>query len=265
MVELRNDSKFISRLLAIGQSREIDMKNVMTHSLRKFPSPIATANGGLVKTPKCKLQHELTSWTEDCTIASTSGNGAMLLDGMAMLQTLKNTPSTFGGLAESVLATILSAVRIRSPDTYVFILILAHKVHINACLYFGTGSGNNRKIIDVDAVHKQLGSRFFAALIGFHTFTGCDSTSAFHGKGKVSLLKVLEEFPEFYDTLARLGLSFHMDSSTKRELETFVCRIYNQYHVDKVEDAHYNIFRLGKYDSDKMPCTKDTLKKHMRS
>ena len=29
VVELRNDSKFISRLLAIGQSREIDMRNLM--------------------------------------------------------------------------------------------------------------------------------------------------------------------------------------------------------------------------------------------
>ncbi len=93
---------------------------------------------------------------------------------------------------------------------------------------------------------------------------GCDSTSAFHGKGKVSLLKVLEEFPEFYDTFARVDLSFEMDSSTKRELETFVCRMYKEYHVDKVDDAPYNIFRLEKYESDKMPFTKDALKKHMR-
>ncbi len=42
IVELPNDVKFISHLLTIGESREIDMRNLMSYSLRKFPSPFAT-------------------------------------------------------------------------------------------------------------------------------------------------------------------------------------------------------------------------------
>jgi hypothetical protein len=57
IVELKNDLKFVSRLLAVGKSRNIDMKDVLTYSHRKFPSPIATVDGKLVKTPKSKLMH----------------------------------------------------------------------------------------------------------------------------------------------------------------------------------------------------------------
>jgi hypothetical protein len=55
IVELKNDLNFVSRLLAVGKSRNIDMKDVLTYSHRKFPSPIATVDGKLVKTPKSKL------------------------------------------------------------------------------------------------------------------------------------------------------------------------------------------------------------------
>lgn len=36
IVELKNDMKFVSRLLAVGNARNIDMREVLTYSLRKF-------------------------------------------------------------------------------------------------------------------------------------------------------------------------------------------------------------------------------------
>ena len=66
------------------KSRNIDMKEVLTYSLRKFPSPIATVDGKLVKTPKSKLMHVLESLVEDPTIESIPSNNALILDGMAL-------------------------------------------------------------------------------------------------------------------------------------------------------------------------------------
>ena len=312
VVELRNDSKFISRLLAIGQSREIDMRNLMKYSLRKYPAPLATSSGHLAKTSKCKLMHELLHRAEydDCSECPPGNTDALLLDGMALFQTLKHIPPTFGELAEQIVhiiitsvkkaqgnrvdfisdtyplvsiknlerekrsmsgvtrvrigsatqkvprqfkkflslgvnkealiefiyqhmttfdlapllqhvtlffthgaechkffvdtlsdnmlkiesvpelhsnheepdtrlllhaqhaSTMHSSVRIRSPDTDVFILMLAHNAEIRSLLYFDTGSGNNRRVIDINEVHAQLGSRLCNALIGFHAFTG---------------------------------------------------------------------------------------------
>ena len=42
VVQLKNDGKFIARMLAIGQSRELDMETIMKYSLRKYPQPFAT-------------------------------------------------------------------------------------------------------------------------------------------------------------------------------------------------------------------------------
>jgi hypothetical protein len=69
-------------------------------------------------------------------------------------------------------STMHSNVTIRSPDTDVFILLLAHKAEIGSSLFFDTGSGNNRRLINVNEVNEQLGSRMCNTLIGFHAFTG---------------------------------------------------------------------------------------------
>ena len=69
-------------------------------------------------------------------------------------------------------STMPSNVTIRSFYTDVFILKLAHKAEIRCLLYFDTGSGNYRKLININEVYEQLGSRMCKALIGFHAFTG---------------------------------------------------------------------------------------------
>ena len=301
VVGLRNDSKFISRLLAISQCRDIDMRNLMKYSLRKYPAPLATSNGELVKTPKCKLMHELLH-RANCNDHPPSNTDTLLVDGMAILQTPKDIPQTFGDLAEKVVrigissakkargnrvdficdtyppisiksikwekrsmsgvsrvriggatqlevfvfrrkqsridwvffptyddswscrntknatyfvthganchrffvdsdnkqkiesvpelysnheeadtrlilhahhaSTMHNIVTIRSPDTDVFILMLAHKVEIRSSLFFVTGFGNKRRLIHVNEVYDQLGSRLCNARIGFHAFTG---------------------------------------------------------------------------------------------
>ncbi len=309
IVELKNDLKFVSRLLAVGKARNIDMKDVLTYSLRKFPSPIATVDGKLVKTPKSKLMHVLEGRVEDPAIECIPSNNALILDGMALIQMMKHIPDTFGTLVEVILGRILSLasnsksarvdfvcdtypdvsikniernnrasegstvvrvlgadqkvprqfkkflsvgknkesliefffqhlkhverlsnlmgnielfvshgkmchqfstnnrdevqieeceelysdheeadtrlllhakqasrthdhIVIRSPDTDVFILLLGHKPAIPTALYFDTGTGNQRRILDVGKVHPTLGSELCDALIGFHAFTG---------------------------------------------------------------------------------------------
>ena len=84
VVKLRNDLKFITRLLAVGKARNVDMMEVLTYSLRKYPSPIATVEGKLVKTPKAKLLHILEGRLQDPLTEEFSENNALVLDGMAL-------------------------------------------------------------------------------------------------------------------------------------------------------------------------------------
>ena len=88
-------------------------------------------------------------------------------------------------------------VLISSPDTDVFIIFLSVHTRITANLYFLTGIKSSRRIIDVSKVADYIFDTLkrcdvskevlMESLIGFHSFTGCDTISAFAGRGKVKL------------------------------------------------------------------------------
>ena len=84
-----------------------------------------------------------------------------------------------------------------SPDTDVFILLLRFVRHINQTVLFDTGTGDKRRLVNVQAVAKDLGDEINLALVALHAFTGCDTTSAFVRRGKVKPLTLLKKHPEF--------------------------------------------------------------------
>lgn len=98
----------------------------------------------------------------------------------------------------------------------------------------------------------------------FLLFLGCDSTSAFQGKGKLTCIQVLDRYPELLDSFANLGSCFTPSLNLQRALEVFVCRLYKQSDVDMVNEARFRLFNLGKYGCNQMPCTKDALDKHVQ-
>ena len=55
-------------------------------------------------------------------------------------------------------------------------MMVGHKPAIHAALYFQTGVGNHRRILEVTKIYSSLGSEFCDALIGFHAFTGRDNS-----------------------------------------------------------------------------------------
>ena len=99
-------------------------------------------------------------------------------------------------------------VRIRSPDSDIFFILLHHvsKFDIKILLDTGsgTGSGNNRKLIDISDLSKVYGQELCTALMSLHAFTHCD-TSAFKGIGKIRPIKLLLKHKGFQDALSKLG------------------------------------------------------------
>ncbi|XP_046860784.1 uncharacterized protein LOC124454014 [Xenia sp. Carnegie-2017] len=81
------------------------------------------------------------------------------------------------------------SVLIKSPDTDVFVLMLFF-CHIIQCdLFLETGVNEKTRIINIGFVQQKIGEEKSKALIGFHAYTGCDSTSSFYGRSKISSLK----------------------------------------------------------------------------
>ena len=85
-------------------------------------------------------------------------------------------------------------VVISLPDTEVFIIVFSKLHDIEENMYMLTGTGDKRRLIDLNAVADNAFARlnqvdcskdkYFEAVLGFHCFTGYDSTSSFSGRGK---------------------------------------------------------------------------------
>ena len=82
------------------------MKEVLRYSLRPFPLPLATFDGNLVKTVS-KLLHLIENRTADYLVDMIEGNRVLVLDALAILQTIKTIPSTFGELAHKLLIMVV--------------------------------------------------------------------------------------------------------------------------------------------------------------
>lgn len=105
-VSVRADRNLFARLLVISQSRRMDLRHVLSFPLG--PLPLAP-QGTLCKTTKAKLLPLLeSSTTAEANEPSASSRTAVILDGMAILQSLSSPGPTFGDLAASVLTSILS-------------------------------------------------------------------------------------------------------------------------------------------------------------
>ncbi len=94
---------------------------------------------------------------------------------------------------------------VRTPDTDILVILLHHAPSIPIDIYLDTGTGKNRKIINVSELAETKGPDYCTALLGLYVFTGEDATSAFKGKGKLGPLKMLHKNPK-YNAAFRLNL-----------------------------------------------------------
>ena len=118
---------------------------------------------------------------------------------------------------------------IKTPDTDVFLLCIAMSWTIGKNLFVMAGTGNRFRIIDTSAISDAyavacLDSCLFRFIDVFnciytqleevqniktsmisYILLGCNSTSAFRGKGKAKPWKILQENPNFAKSFCDLG------------------------------------------------------------
>ena len=104
-------------------------------------------------------------------------------------------------------------VIIHTPDTDVLLIAIAASIQIPDKLFIRTGTKSKARIISIEKVKQSLMlrcdlqdiERLSKPLISFHSFTGCDTVSAFCGKGKVKPLKVLLTNQKYIEEFAEIG------------------------------------------------------------
>jgi hypothetical protein len=154
-----------------------------------------------------------------------------------------------------------SRIVILSPDTDVFLLAVSH-VHQLHCELFQHVTGSKERTFAISKLKAVYTPSMCSALIGLHCFTGCDSVSAFRGKGKIKAQSLLEKHPEFVDCFASLGVDWVVSQDLLCELERFVCLLYGYPTQTSINDVRYQVFK-GKSSSEAaMPPNQDCLIQH---
>ena len=73
-------------------------------------------------------------------------------------------------------------VRVKLPESDIFFILLYFAESLSEIsILFDTRIGNKPRLININKLGSEYGPSKCAALLGLHGFTGCDSTSAFHG------------------------------------------------------------------------------------
>ena len=139
-------------------------------------------------------------------------------------------------------------VIIHTPDTDVFVLALGFACSLNCELFTKAGVKDKNRIISIlQIIDKLKGTYGFQeseiiiqSIIGFHVFTGRDTTSAFWRKGKVRLLHLMLKNPEFMMIFAELGNNWEIDEiSLLSKIEVFVCAMYRCTSCNSVNKLRY--------------------------
>ena len=119
---------------------------------------------------------------------------------------------------------------INSPDTDVLVLALSHLSGIPCRKMVLITGGKESRAIDITKLGNAIGWRLCAALIAIHNFTGCDTTSAFHGKGKTRPFNIAANTPVYIEAFGRVGRTFspNVTDPVQGVLEQFVCQLYGQ-------------------------------------
>ena len=162
-------------------------------------------------------------------------------------------------------------VIVRTTDSDVVVLAVSAFValeHQLEELWVAFGTQRRFRYIPIHVIVEQLGTSKAAALPTFHALTGCDTTSAFFGKGKKSAWAVWQSFPDLTVALQALAQSspcLQTLTTHTPVLEKFVTRLYgvSDNEITTVDAARRHLFLHRGKDFLQMPPGSDALHQHL--
>ena len=105
----QSDRKIFARLLLLGKTSKLDLRDIMRYSLGNVSFPLSTEDGGLAVTTKSTFRnHLLKKYPSNCQ--RRPEGGSIIIDGMAIVQafSVRSLPRTFGEFARAVYNRIIS-------------------------------------------------------------------------------------------------------------------------------------------------------------
>lgn len=121
------------------------------------------------------------------------------------------------------------------------------------------------RYIDKSKLRLSLGSSSAYALLGMHAFNGCDTVSAFAGRGKVGALKQMKSQEDCREAFLELGRLWAVSDELFEKLQATTFKMYvPSTSTAEVNTLRYQLFcvRRGKVESSQLPPCKDCLLMH---
>ena len=146
---------------------------------------------------------------------------------------------------------------------FIISLSLAHEFHCQ--LYVKTGTQTREKFADVQKVAAAGDHNICCALPGLHSFTGCDTVSAFVGKGKISAFKLMQKNRKYQGAFTQSGKEWSVPRDLSSVLQEFTCKLYaTRCPSVGVNELKYQLFRAkkGEVESGRFPPCEDCLFMH---
>ena len=147
-VMLKADRDLFARLLVVARTRDMDLREAFKYSLGPLPWSLTSADGSLCKTVKSKLLESLIEGVKPAE--DFPPTAASIVDGIAVLQMMKEIPTTFEELATAVfysvvpqttLARRVDFVTDRYPDIPIKNPDIAKRASVGAVKVKITGAG----------------------------------------------------------------------------------------------------------------------------
>ena len=163
---------------------------------------------------------------------------------------------------------------VRTVDTDVVIILVGMFHHFVALcqdvnIWVAFGSGKNFTFYHINTIYESLGIEKSLALPVFHCFTGCDTTSAFFGRGKKVSWEAWKCYGEVTHAFSYMALNpfakIDIHTSHFKVLEHFTVILYDKTSdLEHVNEARKVLFCQKERTMEKLPPTQDALLQHTK-
>ncbi|KAG1662386.1 hypothetical protein GQR58_020959 [Nymphon striatum] len=163
---------------------------------------------------------------------------------------------------------------VRTVDTDVLVILIGRFHHLltlnkDADVWISFGTGKNFTYYSVNAICCAIGRGRSIALPLFHSFTGCDTTSCFHGRGKQMTWQAWNSYPEVTQAFTYMAMNFYANATKDdvyfKLLERFVVVLYDKTSsLDSVDEARKELFCQKGRSMENIPPTQDALFQHVK-
>ena len=133
------------------------------------------------------------------------------------------------------------AIIITADDTDVLVICLGLNSNFPYPIYQKRGTQNLVRFLDIGKLARAIAKSICNAVVGLHAFTGCDTVSAFAGRGKLSAFKQMKASTTYQEAFSQLGQSWDLSADLFQKLQEITCHIYvSSAHTSSVNELVIN-------------------------